>query len=183
MFIRARQQWGQSSTKCGTAIAAALRQRQRQLPCPALPDLPTPHTVSALCPIRAKIASRPRIEGCAPKPCVANAPASLAKRMVPSSGIPLAHASVNAKASPAPTVSKGMSLRRRDTQDSTRGDDEPGSATTGDDHLEAMSGGACALRLCGDLSGRHGNERGRLLRVEDERVHFHSGLDELGSQR
>ena len=39
------------------------------------------------------------------------------------------------------------------------------------------------MRLGVDLSGRHGNERGRLLRIEDERVHFHSGSDELGSQR
>jgi len=77
----------------------------------------------------------------------------------------------------------GSDLWWSDIQDSSCCDGERGIAASGDDHLPAMRGGACALRFGLDLGGRHGNERGRLLRIEDERVHFHSGLDELGSQR
>jgi hypothetical protein len=102
-----------------------------------------------------------------------------------SNGIPLALATVNA---PPKAISRtngvhGDDLRRGALLDSTRGDDERGIATMSDDHLPTVRGGKRALRFGFDLAVRHGNERGRLLRIEDKRVHFHSGLDELGSQR
>lgn len=43
----------------------------------------------------------------------------------------------------------GDDLRRSDIQDSARGDNERGIATTGDDHLLATGDGACTLRLGG----------------------------------
>ena len=120
-------------------------------------------------PMDARIASRPGIEGCAPMPCAASAPAALANRTASSSGIPLALATANAsaKASPRTHSIYGDDRRRSDIEDSTRGDDERGIATAGDDHLAATGGGARTLRLGVDLGGRHGNERDRLLRIED----------------